>query len=210
MIDSGRPMRALARIVGIAVITVSALQCSSTQRTTTRPTRPFTPDLLPYFDEAADYIDSVQGLGGRIASDWEAQIAGLSRNSDLIAEARVETLLQGADSEGREVYRLTARTVRVLRGDAPIDGRIALRVSEGQVGFNTIRGTEERLQRTRWMLFVRWYTDGAGEVRAHWHLTPYSDDLAARVRVASGIEDEEFGSEHRVAPSSDSPPEQQR
>jgi hypothetical protein len=150
------------------------------------------------FDDSVDYVQNVEGLGGRIASDWEHQIDGLARSSDLMAVANIETVLQGQDADGARIYRLTANLTEIVRGDAPEDRHVQLRVSEGQAGFNTVAGKEERLQRGRYMIFIKWYTDGAGEVQAHWHLTPYTDELMARVRRTSGVEAQQLGQERVV------------
>lgn len=171
--------------------------CSSTPHQI-RPSSPFTADMGRLFDDAVDYVQDVQGLGGRVASDWESQIDGLSHSSDLIGIANIETVLQGQDSDGARIYRLTATLSSVIHGESPADHRVQLRVTQGQAGFNTVAGREERLQQGHYVLFVKWYTDGAGEVQAHWHLSPQSDSLVARVRHASGAEDQQLGQERIV------------
>lgn len=160
-----------------------------------RPTSPFTAEMGRLFDDSVDYVQNIEALGGHLAEDWGTQIDGLSRGSDLMAVAQIETVLQGQDSQGARIYRLTANMTDIVRGEAPADRHVQLRVSEGQAGFNTVAGKEDRLQRGRYMVFVKWYTDGAGEVQAHWHLTPYTDELLARVRRTSGVEAQQIGAE---------------
>jgi hypothetical protein len=143
-------------------------------------------------------VTDVEGLGGRVASDWEHQIDSLSQHSDLVGVAQIETVVQGQDADGSRSYRLTANIGNIVHGDAPDDRHVQLRVSEGQTGFNTVDGREARLQAGRYVLFAKWYTDGEGIVRAHWHLSPYSDGLLARVRRASGAEAEVLGQERVV------------
>lgn len=171
--------------------------CSSS-RAQIRPTSPFTPQLARIFDDSVDYVQDVEGLGGRVAAEWESQIDSLSRTSDLIAEATIETVVLGTDVDGTRSYRLTAVITNPLVGQVPEDRRVALRVSEGQVGFNTVAGKEARLQSGHYLLFVKWYTDGAGEVQAHWHLSPRTDALLARVRRASGLQERLEGRERIV------------
>ncbi len=175
----------------------AAAGCSAPTRQI-RPTTPFTAEMGHLFDDSVDYVQNVDGLGGRVASEWEAQIRGLSRASDLIGVANIETVLQGQDSDGSRIYRLTAHVTSIVRGDPPEDHRVQLRVSQGQGGFNTVQGREERLQRGQYVMFVKWYTDGAGAVQAHWHLSPHSDALVARIRTASGVEDQQLGTERVV------------
>lgn len=170
--------------------------CSGAQQA--RPPRPFTPQLARFFDDSVDYVQDVEGLGGRVAADWQAQIDGLSRESDVIAVARIETVVLGTDIDGSRNYRLTAALSDVIKGEAPRDNHVALRVSQGQVGYNTVAGRETRLQSGRYIAFIRWYTDGAGELRAHWHLSPYSDSLLSRVRNNTGWVDPQHGRERIV------------
>jgi hypothetical protein len=171
--------------------------CSPTSRQI-RPSSPFTPGLARYFDDAVDYVQSADGLGGRLADDWNSQMDGLSRYSDLIGVVRIETVVQGTNPDGSRSYRLAAAVAERVKGEAPEDGHVSLHVSEGQTGFNTVDGKEARLQSGRYLLFVKWYSDSSGQVAAHWHLTPFTDALMARVRRASGLEAAQLGEERVV------------
>jgi hypothetical protein len=55
-------------------------------------------------------------------------------------------------------------------------------VSEGTGGFETVARNERRIVDGRFVLFVKWYANDAGEVRSHWHLTPATRDLVAKVK----------------------------
>ena len=164
--------------------------CASTgSRGADVTTRPFTPELGRYFDDAADFIEDVDALGGRVASDWRRQVRGLAAESDLIVAVRVETVTLGDDNATTRAYRLTAVATRdPIRGTLPADRRIDLRVTEGEVGFNAIHQNEQRLQVRTFLLFARWYDD-EGTPRAHWHLSPETDALTRRVREVTGIND---------------------
>lgn len=152
-------------------------------------TRPFTPELGRYFDDAADFIEDVDALGGRVASDWRRQVRGLAAESDLIVAVRIETVTLGDDNATTRAFRLTAAATRdPIRGTLPGDRRIDLRVTEGEVGFNGIQQNEQRLQARTFLLFARWYDD-EGTARAHWHLSPETDALTRRVREVTGIND---------------------
>jgi heme-degrading monooxygenase HmoA len=152
-------------------------------------TRPFTPELAPLFDDAADFIEDVDALGGRIAADWRRQVRGLSLESDLIVAVRVETVTLGDDNSTSRAYRLTAVATRdPIHGVLPPDRRVDLRVSEGDLGFNAIHQNEQRLQSRSYILFARWY-DAEGTARAHWHLSPETEALTRRVREVTGIND---------------------
>jgi hypothetical protein len=154
-------------------------------------TSAFTDELGRHFDDAVDYVEDADQLGGRVASDWRRQIGTLSEHSDLIVQVRIETLNSGVDASGTANYRLTAVAAgRPLRGAMPRDDRVDLRVSAGEVGYNTVHNNEQRLQapERRFLLFVKWAEDGA-RVRARWHLTPHSRAVEARVRDTIGYLD---------------------
>lgn len=160
--------------------------------------RPFTANLHRVFDDAVDYVTDVEGLGGRVASDWQNQIDALSRESDVIGTARIETVVLEQNPDGSRAYRLTAVLSDLLRGEAPEGNQVSFRVAQGTTGFNTVVGRETRLQSGRYMAFVRWYNDSSGAVRAHFHLSPLSDALVARVRRNVGWLDPNQGQERVV------------
>jgi hypothetical protein len=186
------PMRYIPVLLVAAALAASG--CSGSSQNQIR-TAPFTEEHARYFDDSVDFVEDIEGLGGRVAQEWQTQIDGLSRESELIAPARIETVLLGSDIDGARNYTLTAVVDQPIHGRSPENDHVALRVSEGQSGFNTVNGKEARLQAGRYLLFVRWYTDGAGQVRAHWHLSPFSDGLVARVQRIRG---NQIGSEERI------------
>lgn len=171
------------------VVAALSAGCARSNNAPTIPVRPFAPELSRYFDDAADFIEDVDTLGGRVASDWRRQVRGLSAESDLIVAVRIETVTLGDDNATSRAYRLTAAAVRdPLAGTLPSDRRVDLRVTEGENGFNAIHQNEQRVQSRNFLLFVRWYDD-EGTRRAHWHLSPETDALTRRVREVAGIND---------------------
>jgi hypothetical protein len=180
-------VKRLASFVLFAALTHGCATARSSAAAVT--TRPFTPELAPLFDDAADFIEDVDALGGRVAADWRRQVRGLALESDLIVAVRVETVTLGDDNSSSSAFRLTAAATRdPIQGTLPADRRIDLRVTEGEVGFNAIRQNEQRLQSRSFLLFARWYDDD-GTTRAHWHLSPETDALTRRVREVTGFAD---------------------
>jgi|LNFM01.1.fsa_nt_gb hypothetical protein len=181
----------------LALCVALASGCATQQAI--RPTSPFTAEQARYFDDSVDYISDLDNLGGTMADDLRRQLSYLGRNSDLIAIVRLETVAVSQDPDGTQSYRIVASIVETLHGTAPEQGRVQLRTSQGQMGYNTVAGRQERLQTGRWLVFVKWYTDATNEVRPHWHLYPHSDALVTRMREASGAPTDGFT---RVVPSS--------
>jgi hypothetical protein len=166
-------------------------------------TGPFTQELASYFDDSVDYVENVEELGGRVASDWRRQIDGCARNADLIAIVRVETITAGSESSSSGSYRLTTVATREpLRGTLPPDRRTDLTTTQGEVGYNTVRAGSARIQSREWLMFVRWYEDTDGQVRAHWHLTPATEQALQRARDAIGYVDPSAPREQVVRPTS--------
>jgi hypothetical protein len=155
--------------------------------------------MARYFDDSVDYISDLDSLGGTMAEDLRRQLSFLGRNSDFIGVVQIETVAVSQDPDGTQAYRLVAAVSETLHGTAPENNRVQLRTAQGQTGYNTVSGRQDRLQTGRWLVFVKWYTDPTDEVRPHWHLYPHSDALVNRMREASGTATDGFT---RVVPSS--------
>lgn len=180
-----------ARASLVALSLMATLGCSATTNGgAPAVTSEFSAQDATRFDDSVDYAENIQQLGGRVATQWRAQVDGLSNNADLIVAVRIETVNSGTEPSGSSVLRLDAvATESPIRGQITTDRRVELRASEGESGFNQIHGNETRLQRGVYVLWVKWYSDADHTVRAHWHLSPRSDALVARIREAIGYID---------------------
>lgn len=176
-----------------------ALLAGCASRPQIQTTGPFTAEMGRYFDDSVDYISNLDDMGGRMASDLNSQLAYLGRTADIIAVVNIETIAVSSDADSGQAYRLVANIAETLHGTAPADNHLQLRAVQGQAGYNTVQGRQDRLQSGRWLVFARWYTDGQGEIRAHWHMYPHSDALVRRMREANGGDADGFV---RVTPSS--------
>ncbi|MDP3276117.1 MAG: hypothetical protein Q8Q09_13035 [Deltaproteobacteria bacterium] len=172
-------------VLALSLLALSVPACAS--RPGIRPSSPFSAEHALLFDDSVDYLSSLDDLGGRLAADFTTQLNSLSRTADLVAVCRIETVTVSLDPDGSQSIRLTAAVTEILRGTAPEERRVSLRVAQGQPGYNTVSGRQERLQTGSWILFVKWYTDSEGALRAHWHLSPQSPSLERRVREAAGL-----------------------
>lgn len=165
--------------------------CSGTSANRAAPnTAPFSTENARFFDDAVDYIENPEDLGGRLASDWREQIDHLSRESELIVPVRVETVSEGTEATSSAAYTLTAvATGAAVKGTIPSDRHVSLRVTEGSNGFHTVRNNITRVQSREYILFARNHTDDEGQVRPRWHLSPNTPRLLQRVRDAVGYTD---------------------
>lgn len=187
-----------------ALVTALGGACTSTTSNAVRAnvvSGPFTTELAGFFDDAVDYVENVEALGGRVATEWRRQLDGLANNADIIVVVRVETITSGSESSSAGSYRLsTVATRDPIRGTLPNDRRLDVTASEGEVGYNTIRSGSSRLQARDWLMFVRWYEDADGQVRPHWHLTPATEQALQRARDAIGYVDPNAPREQVVRP----------
>jgi hypothetical protein len=122
--------------------------CASSGASRGAPTtQPLSAENARFFDDAVDYIENPEDLGGRLASDWRTQIDHLARESELIMPVRVETVSEGTEANSAAAYTLTAvATGPAVKGQVPRDRHVSLRVTEGSTGFHTVRNNITRVQ----------------------------------------------------------------
>lgn len=167
--------------------TLAVGACASPRAQTTVETAPFTAENARFFDDAVDYIENPEELGGRVAVDWRTQIDHLSAESEVIVPVRIETVSEGSEANSASAYTLTAvGTGAALKGRLPGDRRLSLRVNQGSTGFQTVRNNIARVQSREYLLFARRHTDAEGQVRFRWHLSPNTPRLLERVRDTVG------------------------
>lgn len=179
----------------VVLLSLSLLSaCAGTSRRAAPVTAPFTAEHARFFDDAVDYIENPEELGGRLASDWREQIDHLSRESELILPVRVETVSEGTEANSAAAYTLTAVAAgAAVKGEVPRDRHVSLRVTEGSSGFHTVRNNITRIQAREYLLFARNHADDEGQVRPRWHLSPNTPRLLQRVRDAVGTRDGNTG-----------------
>ena len=163
------------------VATLAACGGGGGGASSTHPSSPFTAEHAKFFDDAVDLIREPGVLGGRWAEEWDEDLRGRVGYADLVARVVVQTLRTDTDLEHRNTYHLVCPINEALRGEKPGDS-IEVSVSEGSGGFETVARNERRIVDGRFVLFVKWYGDDAGEVKSHWHLTPATRDLVAQVK----------------------------
>lgn len=145
-----------------------------------RVSSPFTAEHAPFFENGVDYIEDPSILEGSWLEAWEHDIEQRVSLSDAIALVTITTLRTDQDLERHETWRLVAHVDRVRHGEG-VPEEITLVVREGEAGFGTVRGNEERLLNQRFVLFVKWSTDDSGVIVPRWHLSPAGERIVRRV-----------------------------
>src|SRR5690606_10183915 len=114
---------------------------------------------------------------------WEDELARRVGFADVVALVTIRTLRTDLDLERRRTYRLITHVDRVYLGER-VGEEIVLTVREGEGGFGTVETNEGQLLDRQYFVFLKWAEGDDGMVRARWHLSPATDQVASRVRAA--------------------------
>jgi len=141
---------------------------------------PLTEEDRVLFDDGVDFVGDPSVLEGRWRDDWSRELDERVTKADIVSYIRVRALRTDLDLERRTTYRLLIEEVEGIVGDLPED--LALASLDGDGGFTTIDGNENRILDQELVLFVKWEQREPGaEVRARWHLSPHTEQVTSRV-----------------------------
>jgi hypothetical protein len=167
-------------VLGHALGALLAAGCGSgaSQMTVTSE---FTEAHGTVLEDGVDFVDDPTVLEGRWQEDWMRDLDRRVSISDGIFVIQIRTIRTDVDLERQETFRLIGEIGATLYGDTPDSDELELTVEQGSGGFDTVEGNEQRLMRERMLAFVKWYESESGNVLAHWHLSPATDGVIARV-----------------------------
>ena len=154
----------------------------ATSSTTSAPTTgvPLTEEDRVLFDDGVDFVGDPSVLEGRWRDDWSRELDERVTKADIVSYVRVRALRTDLDLERRTTYRLLIEEVEGIVGDLPED--LALASLDGDGGFTTIDGNENRILDQELVLFLKWEQREPGaEVRPRWHLSPHTEQVTSRV-----------------------------
>jgi hypothetical protein len=146
---------------------------------------PMTPEAEATFENGVDFIDDPSLLEGSWLDNWESDIEHRVTLADAIAVVRVTTVRRDTDLEHHDTYHLAISVESSRLGSLSSD--VLLTAREGQTGFGTLVGNDERLlsppsdHPDHFLLFVKWARDDAGTTVARWHLSPAGPAVVQRV-----------------------------
>jgi hypothetical protein len=144
-------------------------------------TSPFTAEHEPLFEGGMDLVRDPRVLEGQWLETWEDEIVRRVDLADVVAIVTIRTLRTDLDLERRQTYRLMAQVDRVLLGER-VGDELVLLAREGEGGYATVKTNERLLLDTQYIVFLKWAEDPDGTVRARWHLSPATEQVALRVR----------------------------
>lgn len=195
-------VRALSMRINKALVLASlavVAACGGPQQTVAVVTSPFTAEHEPIFENGLDLVRDPRVLEGPWLETWQDELARRVALADVVALVTVRTLRTDVDLNRRRTYRLITRVDRVYFGEN-VGQELVFLAREGEGGFETVETNERRLLDTQYLAFLKWAEDEDGTVRARWHLSPATDQVAARVRreLRERGELEDDGTQRRV------------
>ncbi len=146
---------------------------------------PMTAEHEAAFENGVDFIDDPRLLEGSWLETWESEIEHRVTLSDAIGVVRITTVRHDTDLEHHDTYHLVATVVSTRYGTMP--GEVSLTTREGESGFGTVAGNDERLlappadRPEHFILFLKWTRDDSGDLVARWHLSPAGTAVVQRV-----------------------------
>lgn len=159
-----------------------ALGACATSSVATAPTTgtPLSAEDRVFFDDGVDFVGDPDVLEGRWRDDWASELDSRVTHADIVSYVRVRALRTDVDLERRTTYRLLVEEMESILGELPED--LGLASVEGDGGFITIEGNEERILDQEFVLFLKWEQPSPdAPVRARWHLAPHTEEVTARV-----------------------------
>jgi hypothetical protein len=141
---------------------------------------PLTAEDIQYFEDGIDLVADPESLEGEWRRQWSTELDQRVQRADVVAYVRVRTVRTDTDLDRRTTYRIQVESERDLVGTLPADG-VELRSREGEVGFGTIDGNEQRILDRPFVLFLKWdRPTGAATATPRFHLSPFVEQVTTR------------------------------
>ncbi len=192
----------------LAALLATVAACGA-GRTGPRVSSPFTEADATAFDDAVDRLATPEGLPEGFRERWQRRLCMRSSRSDVVAVVTVRNLRLDTNPDRVSRYRVVAHVERQLFGDEIEE--LALSVREGDIGWDTVAGREDKILGGTFIAYVKWYhraDEGEGEsldarreadeedddelpVDAHWHLSPASEQVLRRTERALASREED-------------------
>lgn len=165
-----------------ALVSTFALACGGSGGETARPRSadPLTEEERTVFEDGADFVADPTVLEGRWRENWSRDLDLRVSHADVVSLVTIHTLRTDVDLDRRTTFRLLFRTDRDILGG--VDEDVTLRAFEGDPGYSSLAGNEQRVLNQPFVLFLKWgQAEGSEEVVPHWHLSPAADGVVERV-----------------------------
>ena len=172
----------MSRSLSSVVLLSLLLACGGGAAESARPRSadPLTEEQATVFEDGVDFVADPTVLEGAWRESWTRELDLRVSDANAVALVTVHTLRTDVDLDRRTTFRLLFNVERTLLGS--VDPDLTLRVVEGDAGFASLTGNEQRILNQPFVLFLRWaQAPGSEEVVARWHLSPAADGVVDRV-----------------------------
>lgn len=164
--------------VSMALVAVSQTACGASAPPM-RVTSPTTPADLRVFDHGVDLVDDPDILGGQWRESWGEELQARVGAADLIQLVRLNSAQATQIPDQGRSYRLDIEPSNALLGE---ETDVDLVTAEGDGGFVSVDRNQTRLLSTDFVVYIKWYRNDAGEILAHWHLSPATPAVVRRIQ----------------------------
>lgn len=144
---------------------------------------PFLAEHRLLFDDGADFFDDPVALQGAWRDASIRDTYDRVDAADLVVVVTIDSSHADSDPSGLTSYRLVGQVERNVLGAAAVP-QLNLLSGPESPGYATIRNNGPRLLNSRFVVYLKWYTDAEGEIRSHWHLSPASNPVLIEVERA--------------------------
>lgn len=150
---------------------------------------PFSDEDALAFEHGVDFIVEPGVSGGMAFERWRGDLNRRVARADRIDLVSVRAVHTGVDLDQMTTLRLALEVREPWFGSYP-EREYSIEVSESEVGFRSVNGSEQRLLREQFVAFVR-FQEEDGERLKHWHLSMVSEQLSSIAR--EGIDERASG-----------------
>lgn len=188
-----------AHVLLFAIVTALMGCGSSTPQVVVTP---MSPEGETAFENGVDFIDDPSLLEGSWLDNWESEIEHRVTLSDAIAIVHVTTVRRDTDLEHHDTYHVVAAVDNVRFGE--LSGELSLSAREGEGGFGTIAGNDDRLLQPpadhpdHFILYMKWTRGEDGTLVPRWHMSPAGTAVVMRVNSLIEMRRQSSDSRRRV------------
>jgi len=144
------------------------------------PGRAWDASLVDLFDDKVDWITPLRALlGTPWFEEYGARLARRVAEADVVAVVRLKASLPPGGSQAAGT--LEVEVIESLLGRA-VPGMV-VRLDLPTAAAERLDAELDRIEdQGRFVVFLRWYRGETGDVRNHWHLSPFDQDLVDTIR----------------------------
>jgi len=139
------------------------------------------PKEAAFFDDGVDVVEDYNSLSGKWAYRQEKELEGRTQLADFVGIVNILSVQTKSDFEVEAAKRIDIEIVEAIYGETPA-GTIQLVSTREAPGHQLILRYERRLD-GKHLVFIRWFQQDDKSLGHHFHLSPASEYLVAKVKA---------------------------